>query len=110
MNYMTEIEEKMWELFFGSVSTPYTYTIYRYLVFEHFLLIFFLIQFLVIPTCEGIGNDKSWNVSVVVDTLSQVKHCTDDINFPSKTSVITERYVLGFRLITTSTGTLVGER
>lgn len=39
-------------------------------------------------------QDKSiltWNVSVVLDTLSQVRHCTDETNFPSNTSVITER-------------------
>lgn len=37
------------------------------------------------------GNDKSWNVSSRVDTRSHVRHCTDDSNLPSNTSLMIER-------------------
>ena len=39
----------------------------------------------------GMDKDKSWNVSVVVETRSQVKHWTEEFSLPSKTSEMTDR-------------------
>uniref|UniRef100_A0A6B0V3G9 Putative secreted protein n=1 Tax=Ixodes ricinus TaxID=34613 RepID=A0A6B0V3G9_IXORI len=39
----------------------------------------------------GMGRDRSWNVSRVVDTVSQVRHCTELRIRPSKTSETTLR-------------------
>lgn len=34
------------------------------------------------------GKERSWNVSSLHETRSQVKHCTEDSSLPSKTSLI----------------------
>lgn len=34
------------------------------------------------------GKERSWNVSSLHETRSQVRHCTDDRSLPSKTSLM----------------------
>ena len=51
---------------------------------------------LLILSDVGMGSDKSWNVSMVLDTLEQVRHWTLDWSVPSNMSVTIDLYCMLF--------------